>query len=160
MEYDIIELKAGEYANFTVAQRRTLRTAQKKKNELLRKAEKELEDYRLKLLTAGMKFSTLYDEKKTELDREVGIQLEILIDDLKFDLNKDKYMSGGSGVGGDVGYLVDYSLSYSERYTIVRDYYLGISKDERLKRYDTDETAKQYLGSYYEVLFTVLITND
>ena len=65
------------------------------------------------------------------------------------------------GGGGDegAGYVVDYSLSYSERYVIVRDYYLAIADPaERMALYTADEVAKRYLDSYYGSLYNVLYT--
>ena len=57
----------------------------------------------------------------------------------------------------NVGYLVDYSLPYTDRYSIVREYYLSIKDpDERLNLYAADQVAKDYLSSYYRTLFNVL----
>lgn len=159
MVIDIIEITEPEMNRLTADKRKLIRTAQKKKNVLIYKAERQLENYRIKLLTAGMKYSSLYDSKKAELDAEVYRQIEILADDLNFELNKDKFMSGGTGIDGDYGYLVDYSLSYEERYNIVRAYYLAIADvDERKRRYNADDVAKAYLGTYYGILYNVIAT--
>ena len=66
--------------------------------------------------------------------------------------------SGGNGNGNvDAPYRVDYSLSYVDRYIIVRDYYLTIPDPrERLEKYRTDMVAFDYLGSYYGTLFNYL----
>ena len=68
---------------------------------------------------------------------------------------------GGDVGGGDgsteSGYIVDYTLPYSERYKLVRDYYFTIEDpQERLALYTVDEVAKQYLSSYYRTLYDVL----
>ncbi len=52
---------------------------------------------------------------------------------------------------------MDYTLSYNERYRIVRDYYLSITDPaERMALYSADDTARKYLGSYYASLYNVL----
>ena len=70
--------------------------------------------------------------------------------------------AGDEGTGTPdetTGYIVDYSLTYSERYVIVRDYYLSIEDpDERMTLYAADGVAKNYLSSYYKTLYNVLST--
>ena len=67
--------------------------------------------------------------------------------------------TGGEGGDESAGYIVDYNLSYNERYVIVRDFYLAIpDTDERLALYGADEVAKKYLSSYYSTLYSVLAT--
>lgn len=161
MLFDIIDISDEELIKLSVAKMKLLRTAQQKKDALIHNAEKELAQYKEKLLTAGMKDSTLYDDKKAELDAEVEYQCAILADNLVYDMSVSS--SGGSGEENidDYYYTVDYSLSYNERYIIVRDYYLSIKdKTERMARYSADEVAKKYLGSYYGTLYNVLATKD
>ncbi len=58
-----------------------------------------------------------------------------------------------------MGYIVDYTLSYTERYNLVRTYYLSIEDPaQRMSLYAADETARKYLGSYYASLYNVLNT--
>ena len=72
------------------------------------------------------------------------------------ELNRPEHDDEGSE---DVGYVVDYSLSYVDRYNIVRAYYMSIEDPvERLSLYQKDETAKKYLESYYQILGDVLNT--
>ena len=157
MEFDVIELTENEFNTLNSAQMRLLRTAQLKKNELLRNAGKDYEQYKAKLFGAGMKNSSLLYQKKTELDKEVKYRLEIIVDNLKFEMEKARGY-GDLDVSG-VGYLVDFSLSYSERFIIVRDYYLAIEDRElRMRLFSNDEVAKQYLGTYYKGLYNVLST--
>ena len=57
------------------------------------------------------------------------------------------------------GYIVDYELSYLERYILVRDYYLAIEDPaERLVLYRADTVAQSYLGNYYTTLYNYLST--
>ena len=64
---------------------------------------------------------------------------------------------GGEDSDESAGYIVDYSLSYAERYVIVRDYYFAIAdSEERMALYRADDVARAYLGAYYSTLYNVL----
>ncbi len=161
MKFDIIPITQTELDLLTVVQTKMLRTAQLKKNELYMKAEKELENFREMLMSAGTVNSTLYEAKKSELDADCAYQTAILADNLIYNMKLNEPSTDGDlgGEEGDeqVGYIVDYSLSYNDRYIIVRDYYLAIrDPDERMALYMADDTAKKYLSSYYSTLFDVL----
>ena len=163
MRFDIINLTETELAALTVVQMKMLRTAQQKKNDLVSKAEKELKMFRALTLTAGMKNSTLYGEKEAELQKDVDGQCAVIADNLIYNMSLNEPTTDGDigGEGGDegAGYIVDYSLSYNERYVIVRDYYLAIEDpNERMALYTADDTAKKYLSSYYTTLYNVLYT--
>ena len=168
MLFDIIDIPEEELNGLSVAQMKLLRKAQQSKDALIHSSAKELEEFRLKLLGAGMKNSTLYEDKKAEMDAEVNYKCAIIADNLIYDMSvckTDESDGGNGGTGGgssgETGYLVDYSLSYNERYVIVRNYYLAIDdKDVRMKKYAADEVAKKYLGSYYATLYNVLATYD
>ena len=158
MEIDIIP--QSEYEHLTTAQKRLVRQAQNKKNELQNKTNLEIEAYREKLYAVGMKNSSMLETKRLVLRDELYSLCSRIADDLRFELNSDKSTSGGSG-DSETGYLVDYSLSYYERYVIVKEYYLAITdREERMKKYSADDVAKKYLGTYYETLYNVLGTID
>lgn len=163
MTYDIINLTETEIKALTVVQTKMLRTAQQKKDELYYKAEKELESYRAIVFTSGMKNSNLIEMKERELQDDLDFQTARLADNLIYNMSLNEPTTGEDlgGDGGDesAGYIVDYTLTYNERYVIVRDYYLAISDpDERMALYAEDEVAKQYLASYYSTLYNVLAT--
>lgn len=163
MEFDIISLTQTELAALSVVQTKMLRTAQQKKNELYRKAAKELAAFSAFVLSSGMKDSTLIADKRAELEGEAAYQTAAIADNLIYNMSLNEPSSDGDigGDGGDegAGYIVDYTLSYNERYVIVRDFYLAIADpDERMALYAADETAKKYLASYYSTLFNVLAT--
>ena len=75
MLFDIIEITDEELKALSVVQMKMLRTAQQKKDELERKADKELKMYMLAALNSGMKNSTLIAHKERE---PVGAGLEDL----------------------------------------------------------------------------------
>lgn len=163
MQFDIINIMPEELEQLSVVQMKMLRTAQQKKDELYRKAEKDMKMFKSIVLTSGMKNSSLIEAKRAELQEELDYQTAILADNLIYNMSLNEPTEGGDvgGSGGDesAGYIVDYSLSYSERYVIVRDYYLAISDpNERMALYTVDETAKKYLSSYYTTLYNVLDT--
>ena len=159
MKFDIIDLTEEEIQKLPVAKMKLLRAAQEKKDELKRKAEQDFKKFREKVLGGGMKNSTLLEDKKAALDEEVNHKCAVLADNLIYNMGVNSL----NGVGGNYGpgYLVDYSLSYSDRYIIVRAYYLAITdREERMRRYGADEVAKDYLGEYYTPLYNVLATID
>lgn len=163
MQFDIIDITEDRLKELSVVQMKMLRTAQQKKDELVRKFEKELNMFRAVVFTSGMKNSTLIDDKDRELRDELGYQTALLADNLIYNMSLNEPSNGGDigGDGGDeeAGYIVDYTLTYNERYIIVRDYYLAITDpDERMALYAADETAKKYLSSYYTTLYNVLAT--
>ena len=159
MEFDIIDITDEALNNFSVAQMKLLRAAQEKKNALYHKMHLEYVEYLKTLRAAGLKDSTLKFSKYKALFEEFEYQCEVIAEELKYNLNVSS--SGGNGAEANSPYLVDYSLSYNERYKIVRDYYLTITdREERMKRYAADDIAKNYLGTYYATLYNVLSTID
>lgn len=163
MEFDIINISSEEVNALSVVQMKLLRTAQQRKNELLRKAESELKLFRTVVFGDNMKNSTLIEQKEAELQKETDVQIAVLADNLIYNMALNEPTTGDElgGDGGDeaAGYIVDYSLSYAERYVIVRDYYLAIEDaDERMVLYEADDVAKQYLSGYYSTLYNVLAT--
>ena len=160
MEFNIIEVTDEYYNNLSSVQRQLLRTAQKKKNELEHKAEQDIALYRRYLYTNGAQLSTLLEQKTKEIKDELDYELSILKEQLLYSIKLNEASVPDDNIGGnDVGYLVDYSLSYTDRYVIVRDYYLSIpDPSERIALYLADEVAKKYLDKYYNSLYNVLLT--
>lgn len=157
MTFDIIELEEGEIEAFSTIQVQLLRTAQKRKNELLHKMKSDLELFKKLILSNGMVNSTLYEQKRAELTAEVAYQVDILKEQLLYSLEINEPYPDGDEDQEMVGYIVDYTLSYTDRYAIVREYYLAIDDPAlRMQLYTDDDVAKRYLGSYYSVLYNVL----
>lgn len=159
MEFDVIELTEEEIGEFTNVQMQLLRTAQKNKNSLRHKLEQDIELFRKLVLTDGMKNSSLLDHKRAELEGEFDYQVAILAEQLQYALKVNAPYPDSGDYDESTGYIVDYSLSYTDRYIIVRDYYLAIADPaERMALYTADDVARQYLGSYYTTLYNVLYT--
>lgn len=158
LEFDIIEVTDAEYEALTNVQRQLLRAAQKNKNKLQHKMEAELRLAHQLLLTNGTQSSTLYEQKKAELKKEFDYEVDILREQLQYSIALSEPYPDNDG-DPDVGYIVDYSLSYTQRYIIVRDFYLAIQDPaDRMARYAADDVAKNYLDNYYTTLYNVLNT--
>ena len=70
--------------------------------------------------------------------------------------------SGGETPPGidpdDAPYEVDYTLSMRDRYVIVKNYYLDYDDmAQALADFEADDIAKDYLGTYYEYLYQLLL---
>ena len=158
MNFDIIEVTETYYESLSAAQRKILRTAQKKKNELERQADKRISVFRRKLYNNSVQNSALLEQKSLEIYSELEYETEVLKEQLLYDLSQYGSMVEKLDYN-DAPYEVDFTLSYSERYQIVRDYYMAIpDPNERVNLYLQDEVAKVYLGRYYQSLYNVLLT--
>lgn len=134
-----------------------LRSAQLKKNELVKKADDELEMYRAAVLGAGMKESSLIAQKSKYINDRLAYDTAIIADNLLYNIALNEPTPDNPTEDLPDGYVVDYSLKFAERYVVVRNYYMKISNpQERLTLYLADETAKSYLSGYYYTLKEVL----
>ena len=169
MTFDIIEITEAEVNELPVVKQKILRTAQQKKDELYKKLQKSIEEIKNICRSNGVWYSTIRDMRIAEATAEYDDAVAVLTENLVYNLSlMDAPSDGGNGGGGDngsggdqpdTGYVVDYSLSYLERYIFVRDYYMTIEDpNERLLLYSNDEVALKYLDSYYTPLFNYLIT--
>ena len=157
MKFDVVKVTDEELKNFTAVQMQLLRTAHKSKNELVHKMEKELALFKKLFYTDDMKESSLLEQKKAELQAEFDYQLAIIVEQYTYGMELSEPFIPENPDASKVGYIVDYTLPYTERYNIVREYYLSIADPaERMNLYSNDEVAKDYLSSYYRTLFNVL----
>lgn len=157
MTFDILDYTDEQLEKLTTIQMQLLRTAQKKKNELVRGMEQDLKMFRMLIMGNGTSVSNLYELKKAELQAELDYQIEALKEQLIYSLELNEPVPDADSDQEKVGYIVDYSLSYTDRYNIVRAYYLAIENPvERMNLYTNDDVAKRYLGSYYSTLYNVL----
>ncbi len=160
MNFDIINITQDEADLLSTIQQKLLRTAQQRKNELTKKKDEQLFEIEILAYSNGMENSTYYSQMSADVILKYNAEVEILKEQLEFNMSlKEPTHDGETGDSGvdNTGYLVDYELSYVERYITVRDYYLSIEDpNERLALYTADEVAQQYLGTYYNVLFDYL----
>ena len=161
MTFDIINITETEVKSLETVRMKLLRTAQQKKDELYHKLQSELAEQKRLAYSNGMESSTLYEQIAAELTAEYEYQVAILREQLQFNMSLGEPTNSGEtgGSGNDnTAYIVDYELSYSERYVIVRDYYFTIEDpNERIAILREDNVARQYLGTYYNTLFNYLV---
>ena len=165
MQFDIIDISQEELAKLKPAQMTLLRKAQQEKDKLYSQFEKTVQVFEEKLLSAGVYNSSLLMSKVGALQGEFNHQAALIADNLVYNMSLIDLKDDGGGKNDEqteqTGYLVDYSLSYNERYVIVRNYYLAIKdRDVRMAKYGKDETAKKYLGTYYNTLYNILATYE
>ncbi len=163
MTYDILDMEEEDILALSVVQTKLLRTAQKNKNELAHQLEEDKQAFYNIVVANGTLNSGIYEAKCAQLEAEYEREVEILKEQLIYNLSLNEPTTddelGDSGLGEDesTGYIVDYSLSYVERYTIVKNYYMAISDpNERMTLYASDTTAMAYLGQYYNTLYNLL----
>lgn len=157
MEFDIVNYTEEEIKNLSVIQMQLLRSAQKRKNELYHKLEQDFAMFKKLAYTEGMHDSSLIEDKLAELTAEYEYQVEIIREQLLYAIELNAPIPNQSEEEANAGYIVDYSLSYTDRYVLVRDYYLAIEDPaERMALYSADDVAKRYLDSYYATLYNVL----
>ncbi len=82
MEFDIIELTPEELSNFTSVQMQLLRSAQKNKNTLRENMDRDLRLFKSLLLTDDVFNSSLYAQKRAELEREFDFKTESIAEQL------------------------------------------------------------------------------
>ena len=162
MTYDILELEEEDILAMSVVQTKLLRTAQKSKNELAHQLEEDKQTFYNIVVANGTLNSGIYQAKCAQLEAEYEREVEILREQLIFNLSLNEPTTddelGDTGLGEDEGsgYIVDYSLSYVDRYTIVKTYYMSIEDPaERLALYAADTIAQAYLGNYYNTLYNL-----
>ena len=160
MQFDIIDMTEEELTALSTVQMRLLRSAQREKDELTVKLAEDKQTFYNILISNGTSDSSLYEDKCAELDEAYQREVEIIKDDLVYNMSLNVPTADDdnpSGSGEEVGYIVDYSLSYLDRYQIVRNYYMSIADPaERIAAYTADDTAQDYLGQYYTTLYNVL----
>ena len=153
MEIDIISYTDAQFAALTEEQLLQVKNAQLKKNRLAAALEKDLQREKQRLMDNGILFSSIWrcvQEKLQETyEQEEANIREGLLFYLRFAAKPE-----GSALE-EVPYTVDYSLSNTERFEIVRDYYMDAYTDPsaRFEKFKTDSVAMQYLGELYAPLY-------
>lgn len=162
MIFNIIDITEDELDHLTTVQKKLLRTAQQKKDEMDRKRDEQLFELKIMCNSNNVESSSIYRQTANKIQSDYQTELDVLIEQLQFNMSLREPTNGGETGGGDIdntGYIVDYELSYLERYIAVRDYYLTIEDpNERIALLQQDKVAMEYLGTYYSVLFDYLYT--
>lgn len=166
MNIDIIVFTEAQYATLNYEQRKILYAAQEKKNAMQKQLETDRENAKLQLIANGTArsnmLSLLYLELEDEYDRAVSDLRTVTLDaivsaiDPSDSSGDDTEGTGSSVETSEVVYdpsNPDYSLSYADRFRLVKEYYMKIEDPER--RYAAfleDPAAEDYLGEYYSTM--------
>ena len=160
MIIDVISYTNEQFASLTSEQILEVRSVQVRVNELRAKKEAVKENMKFQLSENGVSRSSMATKSAEAEILLIDQKIENLREGLLFYLQYASRPSDGNGSsGGNSGavapYLVDYSLSYEERFFIVRDYYEATYTDayERFQKYCEDEVALVYLGEYHSSLY-------
>lgn len=155
MVIDIITYTEDQLSYLSAEQIEEVKTAQLKKNALLKKQAQLCQDEAFRLQRNGMYRSSIYSKYCESVETEYAGKIEEVREALLFYL---QYTSRPDGTTGqEAPYIVNYALSTSERLNIVRDYYDSAYTDpvKRFEAFLKDEVAKVYLGEFYAPLYHV-----
>ena len=157
MVIDIIEYTETQLSYLSVEQLEEVRSAQLKKNALVKKQEELCTKEKFRLLKNGMFMSALYAQYCTRIENEYAQKIEEVRQALLFYL---QYTSRPDGTGDQFApYVVNYALPMEQRLEIVRGYYETQYTDEqsveRFEAFKADEVAIVYLGEYYAAVYSI-----
>lgn len=159
MTIDIIDLTDPDYEDLSSVQLAMVRAAQVKKNEILARAEEEKAQLQNQLVINNFARSSIFEYTEDRIDDEAAEQVEVVKDDLLYQLAYEALGSEGNDVGPyRYPENPNYNLSASQRFLVVRSYYMEITSDAeaRLEAYAMDTLARSYLGEYYATLYDLL----
>ena len=121
MEIDIISYTPTQYAALTEEQLLEVKSAQLKKNRLTVALEEDLQKEKHRLVKNGIFLSSIWDIVQSKLRAAYNQEVENLRDGLLFYLRYSAKPSDSEV--SKAPYVVDYSLTETERLEIVKTYY-------------------------------------
>ena len=155
MTIDIITYTDTQFSELSDEQLLEVRSAQLKKNKLTESLAKALQAEKERLVKNGVFTSNIWELLKIKLTEECEAEITALREGLLFYLRFSSHATTEEEENSP--YVVDYSLSYEDRLTIVKNYYEATYADP-VVRYDeflADPVVKQYLGELYAPLHDV-----
>ena len=159
MTIDIIDLGDPQYADLSPVQLSMVRVAQGKKDAILAKANDAVRQL-IYLLTANdIARSTMRERERARIEAQAEADVETVREDLLHQLAYESLGSEGNEFGPyRYPENPNYNLTYSQRFLIVRNYYMEITSDPdaRLQAYAGDTLARAYLGEFYQTLYELL----
>lgn len=153
MVIDIISYTDEQFAALSEEQILEVKEAQLKKNKLYLKLEENLQKEKAKLSSNGILRSELWTLLHDEMWAQYEAEVELLREGLLFYL---RFSSKPSDAEEETTpYEVNYALSDTERFNIVKTYYETAYTDgtERFEAFKADKVAPQYLGELYAPLY-------
>ena len=159
MTIDIIDLTDPQYADLSPVQLSMVRVAQGKKNDILAKADAERKELLYLLLRNENARSSVRAREETRIKAQADADVEVVKEDLLHQLAYESIGSEGNE-NGPYRYPENpnYNLSYSQRFLVVRNYYMEVTDDAaaRLEAFRMDTLARAYLGEFYQTLYDLL----
>ncbi len=159
MTIDIIDLNDPQYADLSAVQMAMVRTAQEEKNRIVAKAESEKQDLFLHLLINDNARTSAWERETSAIDGKAAEDVDAVRETLLYQLAYEAIGQEGNEQGPyRYPENPNYGLSYSQRFLVVRNYYMQVTDDPaaRLEAYRMDSLARSYLGDYYATLYDLL----
>lgn len=159
MTIDIIDLTDENYSSLNAVQLSMVRAAQVKKDKLLSDAQTEKDELFRMMLANNFARSSALTAAQEEIDAEAEAQIEVVKEDLLYQLAYETLQSEGNELGVyRYPENPNYNLTYSQRFIVVRYYYMELTDDAeaRLQAYAMDTLAREYLGEFYQTLYELL----
>lgn len=148
MEIDVIDYTETQLAQLTEAQLLEVKSAQIKKNRLLRELAEKLQQEKRRLINNGLFLSYTWDWTKAYWTRVFEEEIGWVRDGVLFQLQYTPIDFEG------VPYELDFSLSLADRRDAVEGYYMSAysTYTERAYELKKDEAAAHYLCEGYKSL--------
>ena len=161
MKIDIVDLTSPKYSNLSPVQLAMVRAAQGKKDKLVNKAEQDKNEIKYFMIANNTARSTALRDAIAAIESQLVQDIETVKSDLDYQLAYEALGQEGDD-NGPYRYPQNpnYNLSYSERFLVVRQYYMDVTSDPnaRLKAYAADTLARSYLGEFYQTLYDLLLS--
>ncbi len=159
MTIDIVDLTSPDYSDLSPVQLAMVRAAQSKKDKIVKEAEKNQNELKFFMIANNTSRSTALRDAIGEIEKQKLADIETVKNDLDYQLAYEALGSEGDE-NGPYRYPQNpnYNLSYSERFLVVRQYYMDVTSDPnaRLKAFGADTLARSYLGEFYQTLYDLL----
>lgn len=157
MVIDIISYTETQLSYLSVEQLEEVRTAQLKKNALIKKKEELCEKEAFRLQKNGVYRTPIYTAYCNKMETEYGQKIEEVRQALLFYL---QYTSRPNGtLNQQAPYIVNYALPMVQRVEVVRNYYESAYTQaeavQRFNAFEKDEVAVMYLGEYYASVYSI-----
>ena len=159
MEIDIVDLTSEKYSDLSAVQLAMVRAAQTKKNEILENAAEAKKRLFYMMVANNAVRSTALRDEIDYVAQKANAEVETVKNDLDYQLAYEAHGSEGNDKGPyRYPENPNYNLSYSQRFLVVRNYYMEATSDPnaRLNAYAMDSLAREYLGEFYVTLYDLL----
>ena len=161
MKIDIVDLTNPKYSNLSPVQLAMVRAAQTKKDKIVKKALEDINELKYFMIANNVARSTALRDSIDAIQMQQLRDVETVKSDLDYQLAYEALGSEGDE-NGPYRYPQNpnYNLSYSERFLVVRQYYMDATSDPnaRLAAYSADTLARTYLGEFYQTLYDLLLS--